>query len=366
MAGARRPARAPGALRGRGVVDRRHAGRARRPVAPRCASDDGERLVGVAAVARHLRRRPRRGAAHGHRARRRRDRARRRRGVPAAELARGGGRVLRAGHGWLRARAHRAHLRSQGGPLHPRSRAGHGPTCRRTGSGTSTTSTSSTATPRPRAAISTCISSSVRPRVAHRRACDASGGTPSTAQHPPAEVHAADPDDVCVLAYTSGTTSDPKGVMHTHRTLLAELDHMRPWILPEFPNLMGSPVAHATGMLGAVLSPMEVGQDIHLIDRWDPGRALEIMLEADIGAGTGASVFLASILDHPGFTPEHAATHAPRRLGRCARAPAARGPARQRTGSRSSARTARRSTPRSPAAPSRTRWRSGTAPTADR
>jgi acyl-CoA synthetase len=112
---------------------------------------------------------------------------------------------------------------------------------------------------------------------------------------------------VCVLAYTSGTTSDPKGVLHTHRTLLAELLHMRPWITPEHPNLMGSPVAHATGMLGAVLAPMEVGQDIHLIDRWDPGRVLEIMLEADVGAGTGAAVFLASILDHPSFTAEHAA-----------------------------------------------------------
>jgi acyl-CoA synthetase len=126
------------------------------------------------------------------------------------------------------------------------------------------------------------------------------------AASPAGTLPAADPDDVCVLAYTSGTTSDPKGVMHSHRTLLAELAHMRPWILPEFPNLMGSPVTHATGMLGAVLSPMEVGQDIHLIDRWDPGRALEIMLEADIGAGTGASVFLASILEHPGFTAEHA------------------------------------------------------------
>ncbi len=29
-------------------------------------------------------------------------------------------------------------------------------------------------------------------------------------------------------------------------------------------------------------------------------------MEADIGAGTGASVFLASLLDHPDFTPEHA------------------------------------------------------------
>ena len=33
---------------------------------------------------------------------------------------------------------------------------------------------------------------------------------------------------------------------------------------------MGSPVTHATGMLGAVLAPMELGEDIHLIDRWDP------------------------------------------------------------------------------------------------
>ncbi len=51
---------------------------------------------------------------------------------------------------------------------------------------------------------------------------------------------------------------------------------------------------------------MEAGQDIHLIDRWDPTRVMEIMLTADVGAGTGASVFLASIIDHPAFTPEHA------------------------------------------------------------
>jgi acyl-CoA synthetase (AMP-forming)/AMP-acid ligase II len=118
---------------------------------------------------------------------------------------------------------------------------------------------------------------------------------------------AVEPDDVCVLAYTSGTTSAPKGVMHSHRTLLAELDHMRAWITPGAPNLMGSPVTHATGMLGAVLAPVTLGQDIHVIDRWDPTRVLDIMLEADVGAGTGAAVFLASVLDHPDFTAEHAA-----------------------------------------------------------
>jgi acyl-CoA synthetase (AMP-forming)/AMP-acid ligase II len=69
---------------------------------------------------------------------------------------------------------------------------------------------------------------------------------------------------------------------------------------------MGSPVTHATGMLGAVLGPMLIGEPIHVIDRWDPDRVLEIMIEADVGAGTGASVFLASVLDHPGFSDEHA------------------------------------------------------------
>jgi acyl-CoA synthetase len=126
------------------------------------------------------------------------------------------------------------------------------------------------------------------------------------AAEPTTTIGAAACDDVCVLAYTSGTTSDPKGVLHSHRTLLAELMHMRAWITPGSSNLMGSPVTHATGMLGAVLAPMEMGQDIHLIDRWDPTRVLQVMLDAGIGAGTGASVFLASVLDHPDFTPEHA------------------------------------------------------------
>ncbi len=124
---------------------------------------------------------------------------------------------------------------------------------------------------------------------------------------PPAErARGLDPDDVVVLAYTSGTTSQPKGVMHTHRSLLAELVHMGPWVNPDQPNLMGSPVTHATGMLGAVLSPISVGQPIHVIDRWDPSRVLDIILEADVGAGTGASFFLASLLNHDRFTPEHA------------------------------------------------------------
>jgi acyl-CoA synthetase len=122
---------------------------------------------------------------------------------------------------------------------------------------------------------------------------------------PVTELPRPSPDEVVALAYTSGTTSDPKGVIHDHRTLLSELRHMEGWVTDN-PNLMGSPVTHATGMLGAVLGPLQRGSAIHLIDRWDPGHALEVMAAHGIGGGTGASVFLASLLDHPDFTPEHA------------------------------------------------------------
>lgn len=132
-------------------------------------------------------------------------------------------------------------------------------------------------------------------------------GWAACAERKPAiDLPAVRAEDVAVLAYTSGTTSDPKGVIHDHRTMLSELRHMAGWFTPGKPNLVGSPVTHATGMLGA-LAPLATGASIHLIDRWDPAHALEVMLKAGIGGGVGASVFLASLLEHPDFTPEHAA-----------------------------------------------------------
>ncbi len=124
---------------------------------------------------------------------------------------------------------------------------------------------------------------------------------------PDGAVISVDPDDPVVIAYTSGTTSSPKGVVHTHRTLLAELIHMSTMMTPGQSNLMGSPVTHATGMLGAVLAPVQAGMPIHVIDRWDPAQVLDIVLEAGVSAGVGASFFLTSLLEHPAFTPAHAA-----------------------------------------------------------
>jgi acyl-CoA synthetase len=115
-----------------------------------------------------------------------------------------------------------------------------------------------------------------------------------------------DPDSPALIAYTSGTTADPKGVVHTHRTIGCEVrqlgEHQDERSLP---NLTGAPVGHAIGMLAGLLCPLYRGQPLFLIDGWDPAAVLAAMLEEHIGAGNGSTYFFTSLLDAPGFTPEH-------------------------------------------------------------
>ena len=128
-------------------------------------------------------------------------------------------------------------------------------------------------------------------------------------------VEHTDPASPALVAYTSGTTADPKGVIHTHRTIgfeVRQLSSMQPTGAP--PTLTGAPVGHGIGMLGALLIPAVQGNSIHLIDVWDPGTVLKHMADDGVMSGAGATFFLTSLLDHPDFDPE---VHLPlmRRVG---------------------------------------------------
>jgi acyl-CoA synthetase len=117
-----------------------------------------------------------------------------------------------------------------------------------------------------------------------------------------------DPDAPAVIGFTSGTTRDPKGVVHSHRTIGCEtrqLDYLFPTGGP--PQITGAPVGHFIGMVNAFLLPLLRDRPVNLIDVWDPGEVLRMMREEGLAVGGGAAYFLTSLLDHPDFTAEHLA-----------------------------------------------------------
>ena len=80
------------------------------------------------------------------------------------------------------------------------------------------------------------------------------------------------PDDICLLLYTSGTTADPKGVLHSHRTIAYEVDSIVELCRLGIDDhiFMASPVTHITGYLYALVMPAVTGAAVILQDVWEP------------------------------------------------------------------------------------------------
>jgi acyl-CoA synthetase len=123
---------------------------------------------------------------------------------------------------------------------------------------------------------------------------------------PAAGVDPRDPDDVCLLIFTSGTSGTSKGVLHTHRTLGAEIRHHLRVMMPPHatPQVVASPIAHAAGMTLGLLGPVHRGEPIHLADEFDVDFILDTAVRNGLAPGGGAAVFLSALIDHPAFTDE--------------------------------------------------------------
>ncbi len=76
-------------------------------------------------------------------------------------------------------------------------------------------------------------------------------------------------DDVALLAFTSGTTGEPKCTMHFHRDVLAIADMFNPVLSPTADDVFcGSPpIAFTFGLGGLVMFPMQVGASTVLTER---------------------------------------------------------------------------------------------------
>ena len=111
-------------------------------------------------------------------------------------------------------------------------------------------------------------------------------------------------DDLAGLFYTGGTTGAAKGVMLTHRNLLANAFHfMACWpFTPDTRWLVAAPMFHAAGTIGVLSIIWNAGSHVFL-ERFDPGAALDLIETHRVTATLGVPTMLAAMADEQGRRP---------------------------------------------------------------
>jgi len=107
------------------------------------------------------------------------------------------------------------------------------------------------------------------------------------------------PEDIAVVLYTSGTTSQPKGVLHSHQTLLAEARDVAGWCRLGAGDrvFMASPLSHITGLSYGIVLPADLGCAVVLQDRWDPQAAVDLIEASGCSFTVSATPFLRGLAD---------------------------------------------------------------------
>jgi len=88
-------------------------------------------------------------------------------------------------------------------------------------------------------------------------------------------------DDTCILAFTSGTTGQPKATMHFHRDVMAPCVCWPPYVLRPTPDdvFMGTPpLAFTFGLGGLLLFPLSIGASTVLLEQGGPQDLVDAVL----------------------------------------------------------------------------------------
>ena len=124
------------------------------------------------------------------------------------------------------------------------------------------------------------------------------------------ELPAVDPTTIAMLGFTSGTTNEPKAVVHLHQTIDTIVrewpTHLGPGALGDpVVNLVMSPVGHATGLFwGALMTPLLQGTAVYL-ERWSPEVGLRTLREQRVTTMVGSPTFLQDVVSLPDATSEN-------------------------------------------------------------
>jgi cyclohexanecarboxylate-CoA ligase len=107
------------------------------------------------------------------------------------------------------------------------------------------------------------------------------------------------PDDPWVIVFSSGTTSRPKGCLHTFNTMAcgARLLGKGFGYTANDVQFGPSPITHTTGLVTSVILPLIHGGASHVQEAWEPKEGLARIAKFGCTISVTASTFLQMLLD---------------------------------------------------------------------
>jgi fatty-acyl-CoA synthase len=109
------------------------------------------------------------------------------------------------------------------------------------------------------------------------------------------------PGDLCLMPYTSGSTGQPKGCMHTHATCLHNIAGAALWkhIAEDTVALATAPFFHVTGLIHSFLACVYAGGTMVIQRRWDPPAAAELVARHRCTHWDNVPTMVVDLLSHP-------------------------------------------------------------------
>jgi fatty-acyl-CoA synthase len=118
--------------------------------------------------------------------------------------------------------------------------------------------------------------------------------------------HTAGADDIAAMPYTSGTTGKPKGCIHTHRSLMANVVLANTWSRSSASDaVLGVvPFFHITGMVMLMHATLYIGAELVVMTRWDRELALKLIERHRVTGWTNIPTMVIDLLHSANLKPD--------------------------------------------------------------